>query len=142
VSQSRRYTTTWRVRSYELDSNAHVNNAIYIAYAEEVAAQHAEALGFGREWTLARGALWVVRRHDITYLAPAGYGDTLDLMTEVEDMRGARATRHTTIRLSSNGTVVVDMRTEWVWLRADTGRPQRIPPEIIAAFVHQSECAP
>jgi acyl-CoA thioester hydrolase len=125
------------VRSYELDSNAHVNNAVYVAYAEDLAAQHAELLGFGREWTLARGALWVARRHDITYLRPAGYGDVLELTTQVEEMRGARAMRHTTIRLASDATPVVDMRTEWVWLRAATGRPERIPPEILAAFLNQ-----
>jgi acyl-ACP thioesterase len=48
---SRAYSTTWRVRTYELDANGHVNNAVFVAYAEEVANQHAEALGFGRAWT-------------------------------------------------------------------------------------------
>src|ERR1051326_2907695 len=108
---SRGFSTPWRVRTYELDSNAHVNNAVYVAYAEEVAAQHAEVLGFGREWTLARGALWVVRRHDVTYLRAAGYGGLLELTTGVEEMRGARAIRHTTIRLAADGTPVADMRT-------------------------------
>lgn len=130
----RAFTTTWRVRTYELDSSAHVNNSVYVAYAEEVAAQHAEALGFGRGWTIARGGVWVARRHEVTYLRPAGYGDELQLTTEVLEMRGARATRHTTIRLA-DGPEVVDIRTEWVWLRAATGRPERIPPEIVAAFV-------
>jgi acyl-CoA thioester hydrolase len=135
VTQTRKYSTTWRVRSYELDSNAHVNNSVYVAYAEDLATQHAESLGFGREFTLARGALWVARRHEITYLRPAGYGDVLELTTEVEEMRGARAIRHTTIRLAADGAPVVDMRTEWVWLRAATGRPERIPAEIMAAFL-------
>ncbi len=130
----RTFSTTWRVRTYELDSNAHVNNAVYVAYAEEVAAQHAESIGFGREWTLAHGGIWVARRHEITYLRPAGYGDELQLTTEVEEMRGARAIRHTVIRRARDDSVLVDMQTEWVWLRAATGRPERIPPEIVAAF--------
>lgn len=131
---SRSFSTTWRVRSYELDSNAHVNNAVYVAYAEEVAALHAEALGFGRDWTIQRGGMWVARRHEITYLRPANYGDELRLTTEVQEMRGARAIRHTTISLTADSTALVDMRTEWVWLRVSTGRPDRIPREIIAAF--------
>ena len=130
----RTFTTTWRVRSYELDSNAHVNNAVYLAYAEDLASQHAEAIGFGRDWMLAHGGIWVARRHEITYLRPAGYGDELQLTTEVESMRGARAVRHTVIRLLRHDTQVVDMRTEWVWLHATTGRPERIPAEIVAAF--------
>jgi len=130
----RTFTITWRVRSYELDSNAHVNNAVYVAYAEDLAAQHAEAIGFGRDWTLAHGGIWVARRHEITYLRPAGYGDELQLTTEVEEMRGARAVRHTVIRLLRDDSQVVDMRTEWVWLHAATGRPVRIPAEIVVAF--------
>ena len=90
---SRAYTTTWRVRSYELDANGHVNNSVYVAYAEEVANQHAEALGFGRAWTQEQAGAWVVRHHEITYFLAATYGDELELTTEVAEMRGARAIR-------------------------------------------------
>jgi acyl-CoA thioesterase FadM len=51
----RSFTARWRVRSYELDSNGHVNNSVFLGYAEEVATLHAEALGFGRAWTLEQG---------------------------------------------------------------------------------------
>ena len=130
------FTSTLRVRSYELDSNGHVNNAVYLGYIEEIATLHAEALGFGRAWADANGGMWVVRRHDITYLLPAGYGDELELTTEVEDMRGARAMRHTTIRFGSDGRLVADIRTEWVWLRRADGRPTRLPQDIIDALEH------
>lgn len=122
------------MRSYELDSNGHVNNAVYLGYAEEVATLHAEALGFGRAWAMAQGGMWVVRRHEITYLAPAGYGDEVELTTEVEDMRGARATRGTTMKLTADRRPLVDMRTEWVWVRKLDGRPTRLPLELIEAF--------
>jgi acyl-CoA thioester hydrolase len=122
------------VRSYELDSNGYVNNAVYLGYAEELATLHAEALGFGRAWAQANAGLWVVRRHEITYLWPAGYGDELELTTQVEEMRGARAVRRTTMRLAPSGRPVVEMRTEWVWVRASDGRPQRLPAALVAAF--------
>jgi acyl-CoA thioester hydrolase len=129
----RSFTIRWRVRSYELDSNGHVNNSIYLAYAEEVAALHAEALGFGRVWTIERGGAWVVSRHTIVYRRPATYGDELELTTRVVSMRGARAERATTIALA-NGPLVAELTTEWVWVRASDGRPLRLPPEVIAAF--------
>ena len=122
------------MRSYELDSNGHVNNAVYLGYAEELATLHAERLGFGRAWAQANGGLWVVRRHEITYLLPAGYGDELELETQVEEMRGARAVRRTTMRLLPGGRPAVEMRTEWVWVRASDGRPQRLPDALLAAF--------
>ncbi|MGI9146680.1 MAG: acyl-CoA thioesterase [Chloroflexota bacterium] len=128
------YTTTWRVRSYELDANGHVNNSVYVAYAEEVANQHAEALGFGRGWTQAHAGAWVVRRHEITYLRAATYGDELQLTTQVQQMRGARGIRNTVIQLVPDGSLVVQMQTEWVWIRLSDGRPVRIPASALAAF--------
>jgi acyl-CoA thioester hydrolase len=133
----RTFTTSWRVRTYELDSNGHVNNAVYLAYAEEVATRHAEALGFGRAWTLAQGGTWVVRRHTITYLAPATAGDCIELTTELVSMRGARGIRRTSMRIlveSGPTTPVAEVETEWVWLRASDRRPTRVPPEMVAAF--------
>jgi acyl-CoA thioester hydrolase len=130
----RSFSTRWRVRSYELDSYGHVNNAVYLGYAEEVAVLHAEALGFGREWTLARGGAWLVRRHEIIYRRPAQFGDQLELTTTVVGMRGARAVRQTAIALADDGTLLAEVSTEWVWTRASDGRPTRIPTELVAAF--------
>jgi acyl-CoA thioester hydrolase len=133
----RSFTTSWRVRTYELDSNGHVNNAVYLAYAEEVATRHAEALGFGRTWTLAQGGTWVVRRHTITYFAPATAGDCIELTTELVSVRGARGIRRTTMRIlgqSGASTPLADVETEWVWLRASDMRPTRVPPEMLAVF--------
>ena len=127
------FTTRWRVRSYELDSNGHVNNAVYLAYAEEVAVMHAEALGFGRHWTTAQGGVWVVRKHEIVYHRPARFGEELELTTTVVGMRGARASRRATISLP-DATLLADITTEWVWLRSSDGRPTRIPDEAVEAF--------
>jgi acyl-CoA thioester hydrolase len=122
------------VRQYELDVNGHVNNAVYVAYAEEVATRHAEALGFSRAWSQERGGMWVVRKHEVTYHRAAAYGDELELTTHVESMRGARATRRTTIHLRHEMIQVAEIVTEWVWIRLADGRPMRIPPEIVALF--------
>ena len=58
-----RYTVRWAVRQYELDALGHVNNAVYLNWAEQVAIDHVEALGYGREWSVEHGGGWVVREH-------------------------------------------------------------------------------
>ena len=126
------------MRSYELDSNGHVNNSVYLAYAEEIATLHAEALGFGRTWTTERGGAWVVRKHEITYHRPAVYGQELELTTKVLSMRGARGIRRTAIALL-DGTPLADIETEWVWVRASDGRPLRVPDELTGAFADNSD---
>ena len=119
------------MRTYELDLNGHVNNAVYLNYAEQIATEHAAAIGFGRAWNAEKGGGWVVRRHELVYHQPAYYGDELELTTRVEGMRGARGLRYTTITRVSDGTLLTDIRTEWVWVRASDGRPARIPPELL-----------
>lgn len=133
------YRTRWRVRVYELDANGHVNNAVYLNYAEQVATEHAEALGFGHAWAERQGGSWVVHRHGITYLRPAVYGDELEAVTCLQDVRGARGTRRTTITRVQDQAPIVEIVTEWVWVRLADGRPTRIPAEVSAAVVHQSE---
>jgi acyl-CoA thioester hydrolase len=130
----RSYTTRWRVRVYEVDVNGHVNNAVYLNYAEQVATEHATAAGFGGEWTRAAGGAWVVRRHQIVYRRPAREGDELELRTFVTAMTGARAKRETTIRRVADDVLIAEIETEWVWLRMPEGRPSRIPEAVARAM--------
>ncbi len=129
------YRTCWRVRQYELDALGHVNNAVFLNYAEQVAIEHADAAGFGPTWTASVGGAWVVRRHEITYHRPAYFGDELELTTRVLAMRGARGLRRTRIARLPEREPIADVETEWVWVRLPSGRPARPPAELLAFFV-------
>lgn len=128
------YSERWRVRQYELDSQGHVNNAVYLNYAEQVAIDHAEAAGFGRDFNREHGGGWVVHRHQITYHRPAGYGDEVRVTTRVEALGGVRATRRTTIRRVGDDLLLAEAVTEWTWVRLGDGRPARIPAELVALY--------
>jgi acyl-CoA thioester hydrolase len=125
------YRTRWRVRSYEIDQNGHVNNAVYLNYAEALTVEHAEAAGYGRAWTEAQGGAWVVRRHEIEYLRAARMGDELELEVRVELVRGVRGIRRTTISRAADGLPVARVVSEWVWVRLSDGRPTRVPAELV-----------
>jgi acyl-CoA thioester hydrolase len=125
------FTLRWPVRGYELDSNGHVNNAVYLSWAEELATAHAEAAGYGRDWSATRGGGWVVRKTEITYHRPAVYGDEVELTVRVELVRGARAMRRTTISRIGNGELLAEVLTEWVWVRLRDGRPAPAPRELV-----------
>ena len=124
----------WRVRTYEVDENGHVNNAVYLQWAEQLTAEHAEAVGFGREWSIERGGAWLVRRHEITYHQPARRGDDVELTVRVVGIGGVRGRRHTEIRLVGDATLLAEVASEWVWVRLADGRPARVPVELVAAF--------
>lgn len=126
------HVVRWKVRQYELDSFGHVNNAVYLNYIEQAAAEHTEAVGVGRAWAEQHGGTWVVRSHQITYHQPAVYGDEVEITTIAESFRGATGVRRTRIVRASDRVLLTDAVTEWVWLRMPDARPARIPADVIA----------
>lgn len=129
-----RYTTRWHVRQYDLDYNGHVSNAMYLNYVAQLTAEHGEASGFGRAWSIERGGMWVVRRHAVTYHRPAILGDELELTVRVRSVGGVRGVRETRIVRVPDEASIADVETEWVWVRLTDGRPTRVPSEIVEAY--------
>ena len=84
------FSMRWPVRGYELDSRGHVNNAVYLSWSEEIATAHAEAAGYGREWSERHGGGWVIRRTEITYHRPAVYGDEVELTVQTSTVTTGR----------------------------------------------------
>jgi acyl-CoA thioester hydrolase len=124
------YSTTWPVRHYELDSNGHVNNAVYLSYAEHLTIEHAEHSGFGAEWTRAQGGAWLVHRSFLAHHRPAVYGDDLRLTVRVLLVKGTRGVRRTEI-CREQGEPVATVLTEWVWVRLGDGRPGMVPQRLV-----------
>ena len=125
-----RFTARIAVRQYELDQNGHVNNAVYLNWAEQVAIDHVEALGYGRDWSRRHGGGWVVREHRVTYHRPVLYGEAVLVTTLPQRVAGPRGTRRTEIHRESDGVLVTEATTEWIWV-TDDGRPARVPAELL-----------
>jgi acyl-CoA thioester hydrolase len=129
-----RHTVRWPVRQYELDQYGHVNNAVYLNWAEQVAIDHVEALGFGREWSARQGGGWVVREHHVVYHRPVVYGDVVLVTTLPQEIAGVRGVRRTEIHREADGALLTEATTIWVWVRLSDGRPMRVPEELLARF--------
>jgi acyl-CoA thioester hydrolase len=127
-----RHTVRFRVRQYELDVLGHVNNAVYLNWAEQVAIEHVEALGFGRDWSTAHGGTWVVREHHVTYHRPVEYGVAVLVTTMPQQLGGVRGVRRTEVRREDTGELMTEIVTEWIWIRLSDGRPMRVPADLVA----------
>jgi acyl-CoA thioester hydrolase len=112
-----------------VDRNGHVNNVAYIQWLQDAAIRHAQASGC-MDATTAAGAIWVVRTHQIEYLAPAFAGDTLTMQTWVVNFKKVRSLRRYKIIRAADQTIVARAETDWVFVNAKTGRPQTIPDEV------------
>ncbi len=131
---ARVHTWRFRVRSYELDSLRHVNNAVYQNYFEEAATRASAEAGFPYDWYFQQRRAWVIRQMLIRYMAPLQYGDEVELRTWVSDIRRIYSHREYDLRRADTGEPVARGRAKWVYVNLETMRPERIPDEAGAAF--------
>ena len=129
-----RHRHTVNVARADIDELGHVNNAVYLRYVEDVARAHSASVGLTLACYRELEALPVVRRHLITYRAPARSGDQLEVSMAITSLGGIRATRHNEVRCVRRDALLVEVDTEWVWLDPQTFRPRRIPRKVLDAF--------
>jgi acyl-CoA thioester hydrolase len=116
----------------DIDELGHVSNLIYLRWVQEVALAHSVALGWDMTRYHASGAVFMVRRHEIDYVAQVNLGQELRAETWVDSWRMASCIRKTEIL--RDRTVVARAATTWALIALPSGRPQRIPPELVTAF--------
>jgi acyl-CoA thioester hydrolase len=118
----------------DIDALGHVNNAVYVKWMERAAFAHSVAVGYDAAAYERLGTTFVVRRHEIDYLAPAFAGDRIvDVTWPCEMERFTALRRHQIVRLA-DGLTLARAVTTWIYLDTRSGRPRRIPPEMVAAF--------
>lgn len=121
------------VTASAIDANGHANNVEFVRWMQEAAVAHADAVGCSAA-TLAAGATWVVRSHQIEYSRPAMEGDRLDVRTWVENVRRAFSLRKYEFVRPTDGVVLARGETDWVFVDVSSGRPRSIPDAIGAMF--------
>src|SRR4051812_19549504 len=116
----------------DIDELGHVSNLVYLRWVLDVAMAHTRALGWDYAEYRALGAVFMVRRHEIDYVAQVTLGQELRAETWVDSWKMASCIRKT--ELLHQGKVVARAATTWAMIGLATGRPQRIPDELIALF--------
>lgn len=123
-------TTEIEVRSYELDSYNHVNNAVYQNYLEHARMDFLHKIGFRYNDCFEAGYLLFVTHVDIRYKAPALLGDTVYVETWPTMRKTVHGAFHQIIR-KSDGTVCVEADVEWCSVKKESGHPVKIPDEFM-----------
>jgi len=122
--------TEWR----DIDAAGHVNNATYLNYMEEAAIRHARASGWSMERMQAAGFVPVARSHRIEYRAQASLGEEVTVSTFLSDVRRTSAVRHFIVARSSDGEVLAQARSLWLFVNLKTNTIVRISSDFIADF--------
>jgi acyl-CoA thioester hydrolase len=125
----------FRIRHYECDAYGHVNNTNYLRYMQEAAFDASAAAGYDLAHYSALGHQWLVRETEIEYLTPQRYGDSVRVKTWVEDFHRVRSRRAYELYRAGDNEVAARGTTDWVYVDSQTGRPARIPAEMVATFL-------
>jgi acyl-CoA thioester hydrolase len=116
----------------DIDELGHVNNAVWVRWIQDMATAHWHALAASEH---KHAYVWLVVRHEIDYLRAVGPGETVTGRTWVGDApKGARFDRHVEF-VGADGKPRVRAKTTWAILDKASGRPIRVPPDVIAPFL-------
>jgi acyl-CoA thioester hydrolase len=120
------FTMQRQVEWMDLDVYDHVNNVIYVNYAEEAAAQDFSARG----WTpakLAEADLAVVtRRVHIQYGSIAAWGETLNISTHPLNIKDTSGSRYVSIT-RADASAVAECIIDWELVDRKSGERRPLP---------------
>lgn len=127
-----RFTLSITAGPNDIDILGHVNNAVWVAWIQDIAGAHWAALATPEE---QETLIWVVTRHEIDYRGNVREGETVTAETWIpEPPRGARFNRHVRF-LGPDGKVRVEAVTTWALIDQASGRLLRVPPELGDRFI-------
>jgi acyl-CoA thioester hydrolase len=126
------FETVLTAAAEHIDELGHVNNAVWVQWIQQVAVAHWDAVAALEH---KDAYFWVVVRHEIDYLRPAHEGDVITARTWVGDApQGARFDRLVEFT-GADGKIRVRAKTQWAIIDKASGRPIRVPPEVVAPFL-------
>jgi len=123
-----------RARYAETDAMGVVHHASYVIWLEQGRTELLRARGVSyREIELA-GFFVVLSDLQVRYHAAARYDDLVLLRATLDGTRSRQLSFTYQLRLSTTGALLVTARSEHIVVSRATGRPARLPPELLAVL--------
>jgi acyl-CoA thioester hydrolase len=124
-----KFSHSFRVSAADIDEQGHVNNVAYVRWIQDVAVAH---------WRYAASAeqrkkfTWVVLRHEIDYKKQSFEAEEITATTWVGKATKITCERFTEIKRGEN--LLVQAKSVWCMLEANTGKPAKIDAEMRRIF--------
>jgi YbgC/YbaW family acyl-CoA thioester hydrolase len=125
---------TVRVRTYELDSFGHVNNAAYLNYMEEARSEYLRQMGLSFHDFARLGVQLVIVEAHVKYISPSRYGDEIEICGIFKEMKAASLVIEYTLTENTTGRLIAEAWTRGAFIDAATGKPTRAPQPFRDAF--------
>jgi len=131
--EGKRLCITYKVRGYHIDTNGHVNNAVYLNYLEDARDDFLEHLGLSISGFLQQGVLVFLSEVRIKFHMPALYGDRVEVWGWLCELRRVKSTWKMELRRAGTGELLAEAWIRAAFLNADQ-RIIRIPEEARATL--------
>ena len=126
------FTQTITPQPSDIDANGHVNNVVYMSWAQDIAIAHWQARQPAADQ--AKWA-WIAIRHEVDYRRPLMPGETATVRTWVAtEPHGPRFDRFVRVD-GPDGAMCAQALTTWCLIDQATGRPARVPREMVERFL-------
>lgn len=135
-------TASVRVRTYELDSFGHVNNAHYLHYLEEARSEFLKQIGLSFDDFARLGVHLVIVESHVKYVSPARYGDEIEIKGRFRDVKAVSLVIEYTLTERGTGRLIARAETRGAFVDPVTGRPVRAPEPFRKAFLHGRAAPP
>lgn len=134
--EQREHRLRLRARSYELDSFAHVNHAVYLNYFEHARFAALSDGGFPPNRLAERGEGVHVVRVEVDFRREMRLGEEVEVRTRALDAGASSMTIGQRMVSPDDGdgaVIYAEARVVVVWIGPD-GRPMRVPQDVRDAF--------
>ncbi|MBX3430238.1 MAG: acyl-CoA thioesterase [Hyphomonadaceae bacterium] len=127
------FTQRFPVAAADIDELGHVNNIVYLRYAQDIAIAHWRSRAPAE---MLDANVWVVVRHEVDYRAQLELGDEVEVRTWVDEApRGPSWLRFVEVYKAGAPKPAAQITSNWVMLDAQTRRMKRVPQDLAARFM-------
>ena len=121
-------TEIFRVRAVEAGTENRVSVPAICDYLQEIAGNHAKALGVGIQALQAEGVTWMLARLRLAVSRFAGWGDEIALRTWPSGTRGRLTALRDFEARDSQGRPLFNATSEWLYVDVQAQRIVKLPP--------------
>lgn len=126
------FTQRFPVDAADIDELGHVNNVVYLRWAQDIAIAHWRTRASEE---MLQGYVWVVARHEVDYRAALELGDQVEVRTWVDEApRGPTWARFIDIYKAGADKPAAQIKSNWVLLDVEKRRPRRVPTDMAQRF--------
>ena len=121
---------------HEVGAFGEVRPSAILRTLQEAAIEASTDAGYSAEWYVRAGTQWIVRRTFLRIDDALRGGEAVEVTTWVADFRRVLSRREYALR-GGEGRSVARGWSDWVYVDVSRGRPKKVEPQMIEAFLPQ-----